>query len=441
MTVAAVAAGTVLALLGTRVAAVPLAAAAAMAASGTGSGVAGTWILATAAGLILVGAPVRRLVVPVLGAGGVLVAASASNVAGFLPAWTLGTIAAVWAVSDEQDRRWAAGLLLADVPVVAAVLWTVFGAGFVSWPPRISAGPGALLIAAALLRAPLLAGAPERRSEASLLVVRAQSFVLLLALASSPGSPAPSELDIATVVLSVGAAVVALSGFLARQAARDALIELGLVAVASAAVLAGWTPAGWAWGAMAAGTLVHLARAAAPPRTSPAGAVVSLVRGGGLGTPLLPVAAALVVAAAGSGGIVGATTVIGIGLGLAGRAWWDQDRDRRRTPWPAVAIALAALVAGLAAPLLSTPSPPAGDPAPWPGGVAYLVVAVGAVLGARFPRVAAPGRPRRTPAPPALPDLAPAGALRDRRAVLVPLVGLVTFSAGIWITGWIRGFL
>lgn len=440
MTIAAIAVGAVLTLVGTRLAALPIAAAAALAAaSGAPSSAAATWVLATTAGLAVCGTPVRRLVVPLLGVGGVVVAASATNVAGFVPAWTLGTVAAVVA-TRPADRRWSAALVASDVTVVASASWTVLADGFVSWPPDVASGPGVLLIAGALLRVPLLAALPDRRPESGLLVVRAQAFVLLLSLTGG-GVRTSDELDLATVVLSVGAAIVALGGFARRQASRDGLQEAGLVAIAAAASLAGWSPAGWAWGAMAAGTLVHLARAVPSSRSSAAGVVARLVRGGGLGTPFVPVAAALLFAAAGSGGIVGATVLVGVVVGLGGRAWWEPERERRTAPWTAVAFVCAAVAAGLAAPLLARPSPPAGGDAAWPGVTAYAVVALGAALGALLEASIVPGRPRRVPAPPALPSVLAQGGEVPRWAVLIPLAVVVTFSVGIWITGWVRGFL
>lgn len=446
----AVAAG--LAAAGTRLAAVAFAGAAAAAAvSHTAAAPAGVWIACTCAGLILLGAPPRRLALPAAGAAAVLVAVSATNAAAVLPAWTVAAACAALAHGRrpaEAERRWTLGLLITEAPVAAAVCWLIVDAGFTAWAPgtpsaRTTLVPALLLGAAALLRAPLAAGALDRAPEAGLVLVRAQAVVLLVVAATGP----PAALRILAVA---AAAQFAAGGLPAREAVRDAVQESALVALALTGTALGHLPAGWVWGALAAGTLLHLARLADLRRDPVARGLRALVRDGGLASPMLPVVAAVGFGAAGAGGPLGAWTLAMLVAGLAARAG-GPAADRRRVPvhaYAAWAVTSAAVTGGLWAAVFTHPRSIASGPLPWPPAWAILLVAAGAVVGWRYARPLTPGRARR-PEPAAAsafldaasPLARPLDAARLRGAVLVPVAGLAALAVGVWTVGLVRGFL
>lgn len=442
MTAALLVAGAVLALVGTRLTLLPLVAGAA---AGLGGGMApvGVWTAALAAGLVGLGRPTRSLAVPLVGAVGVLLAATATNAAVVLPAWSVGTAAAVLsAPGGRRGRRWGQGLLVADLPVVAAVVWTALGEGFVSWPGTLD-GPGAgLLLGAAALRVPLSGGPDGGPAEPGLLVVRTQAVALGVVALSGQGP------DPATAMVGLGALAVGLGALAARDEVADVVQEAGLVGIALGGSALGWEPSGWVWGALAAGTLNHWSRVRV---SAPGGRWAWLeglvVRGGGLGAPLLVAGGALVAGAATRGGALAGVVLVGVIGGLGVR----QARARRRPgtgsfPSPARAVLLVmALAAGVWGPLLALPRPPAGGSSVWPPAWAVGVLAVGVLAGALTSDRLGPARARpgagvalelRLPRVPFS-----QAAARVKGGIRGGLAVLGAGAVGVWILGFLRGFL
>lgn len=452
MTLGLFAAAAVLALVPSRLAILPLVGAAVLAVGGGEvATLAGVWTAALAAGLLLLGRPPRALAVPLVGAGAVLIAGTVTNAAVVGPAWVVGTAAAVLSRRGAAERRWGLGALAADVPVLAAIGWTALEAGFVSWPATLSVGASALLLGAAAAKAVAAAGADDRAPEGGLLVVRAQAVVgVVLAVGGGTFSSVPEE-GIAVAAALLGALAVAAGGALAlRDGTSDVLVELGLFGAVLGGSALGWEPAGWTWGALAAGTLTHWSRVRV---SAPAGRWAWLeglvTRGGGLGSPFLPVGAALFVGAVGAGGLTGgavaALAVGGLGVraasarGHPGRGAIPSVRARAR------ALALtAALAAALWAPLLSLPRPPGGEATIWPPAWGLVALLMGAAAGARFPERFGPRQGERPASD--LPRLRlPAGrppAAVTSSSVLLGGLGLAAAGAvAIWTVGLLRGFL
>jgi hypothetical protein len=444
VTVLAFGAAALLALWGTRLCAAAFAAAAVAAALDPGPASApAVWVACTAAGLVLVGSPVRRLALPAAGVGAVLVAASASNAAAVLPAWTVAAACAVASAGrSDAERRWTLSLLVSDAPFVAAVCWSVTVDGFSTWGGRPSFVPALLFAIAGALRAPLGAGALDRAPETGLLLVRAQSVVLLAVALTGPVSLSRAALVAAPAAFAAGALA-------SRDGVRDAVQEIALVAAALAATRVGWTPAGWAWGALAGGTLLHLVRVSSGAQQW-ARAARGWLSGGTIGSPLLPVVVAVGAGGARDGGLRGAWAAVllfaGFALRVAGQA---ADRRRVRTPaWALAGLVAATAALALWAPIATLPRPPGGEPAPWPPVWAAVLVAAAAAGGGWFARMLAPGRTRRLPPAPGAgavaalrPAVRPLDVASLRGALAVPLVALTGLAAGLWVIGAVRGFL
>jgi hypothetical protein len=456
MTVVLFAAGGLLAGLGTRLSAVALVAAAVFGARQPQPVLAAlcTWTAATAAGWILLDrrSP-RALAVPCLGASAVLAAAGAPNGAVVLGLWGLGTISAVVSVGTlPSARRWALGLAVGDV-VFAVAIATTAGRGFEGWPATLKA-PGALaMLAAAVLRAPL-AGGPigDRRPDGggdaaypALLIVRAQT-IMLVGLAIAAGGRAPLR-----PILVLGAVAFAVATVASARSTADTVQELGLVAMAIAGAALGWVPAGWAWGALAAGTLIHHLRLTVESRAG-GGVADAIVRGGGVGLPFLPVAAALLEGAFSASSRLATVVLVGVLLGFAGRASMRSVSERSASApvdhlraWGPIALAAAASVA---APLLWLPQPPGGGDAPWPGVWAAAIVAVAAIVGSQLRDVVTmPTVDVRTPRHVDVVRRAATDRMAALDVIATDVVLWATFTAVgaagvvLWLIGLGRGFL
>ena len=457
MTVALFAVGGVLAGLGTRLAALAFVAAAVFGARQPQPLVAAlsTWTAAMAAGWVLMDerSP-RALAIPCLGAAAVVAAAGAPNGAVVLGLWVIGTAAAVLSLGElASGRRWALGLVAGDV-IFAVALATTAGSGFEGWPATLKV-PGAIaMLAAAAARAPLIAGPSEddRSIEsdrgstfASCLVLRAQTVMLIGLAIAAAGDPTTVRVIVVLGAIAFAAAVIA-----ASRTAADALQEIGLVAMAAGAAALGWVPAGWAWGALAAGTLIHHLRFTVDARST-GGFAEAIGRGGGVGLPFLPVSAALLEGAFGASSELTVIVLVAVLVGLAGRTSFVHVRRPRPArgadaprAWAPVAAAFAASVV---APVLSLPRPPGGGAAPWPGPWAAAVVVVAAIAGSQLPLVA--GREGGT-APPRRVDTY-RRAVSERLAVLdviatdvvlwAALASVAAAGVLLWLIGLGRGFL
>ena len=456
MIVALFAAGGLLAGLGTRLSAAAFVAAAVFGARQPQPVLAAlcTWTAATAAGWVLLDRRSPRvLAVPCLGAAAVLAAAGSPNGAVVLALWVLGTISAVVSVGAlTSARRWALGLAAGDV-IFAVAIATTAGRGFEGWPATLKV-PGAFaMLVGAVLRAPLAGGPSERRRPAgsevcaspALLIIRAQT-VMLIGLVIAGAGRTPLRAIVVLGAIAFAAATVA-----SARSTLDTVQELGLVAMAVAGAGLGWVPAGWTWGALAAGTLIHHLRFTVEIR--PAGSVAeAIARGGGIGLPFLPVAAALLEGAFSASSRLASVVLVGVLLGFAGRASAASVGERRSSApidhvraWGPIALAAAAAVA---APLLWLPQPPGGGDAPWPGAWAAAAVAVAAVAGSQLGGVVAP--PTDDARPPRRVDVVRRTA-SDRLAVLDTIASDVVLwaafaavgAAGVvlWLIGLGRGFL
>jgi hypothetical protein len=406
-----------------------------------------TWTAAAAAGWVLLerGSP-RAAALPCLGAAAVLAAAGSPNGAVVLGLWVLGTVAVVLQRGElAAGRRWAIALAAGDV-VFAVAIATTAGRGFEGWPATLKL-PGALaMLVAAVMRAPLAGGSAGAASGSypACLIVRAQTVVLVgLAVAAGDRTTASS-------VVVLGAFAFASSSVASRRETVDAVQELGLVAIAVGAAELGWVPAGWAWGALAAGTLIHHLRFTVDAR--PPGPIADAIgRGAGIGLPFLPVATALLEGAYRTSSRLTVVVLLGLLAGLAGRTRISPVRIPRTTraldparAWGPIALAGAA---SLAAPLLWSPSPPAGGEAAWPPVWAAVVVIVAAVVGSQVRNlVAAPPRAALTASRPAIANLLDERlAMIDAVATDVVLWAAVTAVAAaavvLWLVGLGRGFL
>ncbi|MEX0874954.1 MAG: hypothetical protein WD646_06700 [Actinomycetota bacterium] len=445
MTVLLVGLGAAAAALGSRVAAVLFVGAAVAGAMGSLLPAAATWTGALAAGLVRPGVSPRRLALPALGAAAVLAAASSTNSAAVLGLWVLGTGTAFLSRGqDPRSRRWALLLCVADLPLAAAVVGGAADAGFESWPQGLGTIGSVGLLAAAALRAPLVPGAGGASMEAGLLVVRAQAVTLVL-IAAGTGSRGFAE-----AMVAVGAAGFLCGGLVGKDSTRDGIQEISLVALASASSFLGWTPGGWEWGALAAGTLIHLLRVSAG-RGSAGALGAGMLRGAGLGLPFLPVVVAQLEGLLGEREWVAAVVALGLLGGLAARARTSTSIEEPaggksgamnrllRGGWVALAGA-----ASLWAATLALPSSLGGDAASWPPVWAVGIVAGLGAIGARFPNLAPRRAGSREPVR-SLPSVPRLVDVLDRIAVSrvleIALVCLLLAAAGLWVAGLVRGFL
>ncbi len=285
MTLLLLGAGALLAALGTRLSGLAFAGAAVFAVTGITLAAPAAWAAATALGLAALRASPRRLAVPALGAAAALAVGSARNTAVVAAAWVLATAAAVISRGrGPEGDRWAMTVCLADLPVLGAVVWTALRVGFEGWPQELDTVGVLLLLLAATLRAPLASGPQDEVPEPGLLVVRVQTVVLLVVVTGT----APLGRNVLLGVAILGAIGFAAGGVARRSATRDVAQEIALVALMLAAGRLGWTPQGWEWGALAAGTLIHNLRLRSDLEA--AGLLpATLLGGGGIGLPFLPV--------------------------------------------------------------------------------------------------------------------------------------------------------
>lgn len=449
MTVFLFAVGGLLAGLGTRVSAALFVAAAVFGARQPEPLLAAvsTWTAVTAAGWVLLerGSP-RAAAVPCLGAAAVLGAAGSPNGAVVLGLWVLGTVAVVVQRGElVSGRRRAIGLAAGDV-VFAVAIATTAGDGFEGWPSTLKLPGAVAMLVAAVMRAPL-AGGPAGDVSVSYpasLIVRAQTVVLIgLAVATA------NRATISTIVV-LGAVAFAASSVASRRSTIDAVQELALVAIAVGAAALGWVPTGWAWGALAAGTLIHHLRFTVG--ANPSGAVADAIgRGAGIGLPFLPVATALLEGAFRTSSRLTLVLLFGILGGLAGRTRSPALSGPRTRPqldpvraWGPIAAAGAASVA---APLLWSPSPPAAGEGAWPPLWVAAAVIVAAAAGSQMRGVVAP-RPVGRAKPPlhsVVRSFEERFALVDGLATDVVLWAAVTAVAAaavvLWLIGLGRGFL
>lgn len=380
MTVFLFAAGGVLAGAGTRVCVVALVAAAVFGARQPQPLLAalGAWTAASAAAYVLLErASPRDAVLPLLGSAAVLAAAGSPNGAVVLGLWVLGTIAAVMSRGeDASGRRWALGLAASDV-VLAVAVATTAGRGFEGWPFTLRPSGAVAMLAAAVIRAPLAGGPRSQPTARSSLVVRTQAAVLIALAAAS------ADRTLLRVMIVLGALAFAAAPLSSVRSAVDGLQELGLLATIVGAAALGWVSIGWAWGVLAAGTLIHslrftLGRHPSGPLTDAIG------RGAGIALPFLPPCAALLEGAFRSSSDLTIVVVFAVLAGLAGRtASTRVDADSESGPLDVVRAwvpPFVAAAASVAAPLLWLPDPPAGGEVGWPplwGAAIVLVAAIG----------------------------------------------------------------
>jgi len=404
-----------------------------------------TWTAAMAGALIVAGISPRRVAVPAIGAAAAIAAGAAGNAAIVLALWTIGTAAAVASPPPGGDgRRWAFAVLQADLLVAATVVYTATNYGFAAWPHRIDTVGAGVLIVAALARVPA-AGWPDSRPEVGLVLVRAQVVVLLATALRAAGH----ELQIAGLL--GGAAIFAAGAAGRRAAVRDTAQEAGLVLLALSSARLGWQPTDWVWGALAGGTLIHQLRLIGEGTDEGSGLARAIVRAGGVGLPFLPAAGAVITASLPHGGIPRFVVVAGIAAGLAGRASARTRAAAARrpalagtAPWR-IGVIGAAAAAGLAAPLVALPRPPAGGTVPWPPPWASAVVGAVAAAGLAARALAPADERSGAYAAPDVPAVDAAMRLLDPPGGAVVLVGLLSVlgvvAAGVLVLGWMRGFL
>ncbi len=409
------------------------------------------WTASMLAGLLLrPGLAARRLALPALGAGAVLVAASSSNAAAVMGLWVVGTAVVCFGRGHApESRRWALMVCLADIPLAAAVIYNAVDSGFEAWPPASGSAVAIAMLVSAVLRLPLAAGSDDENEETALVVVRTQAAALILVGLSSGG------LGIAEGVIAAAATSFVLAGLAGSDATRDGAQELSLVAIAAAGSVLGWTPDGWVWGALAAGTLIHHLRVTSH-LPQPNVLVAGVLRSAGLGLPFLPVVAALLEGSLRAGSWYGAVTAMACLLGLALRARPEASGDsaprRRKGRDPAGILRLSwlglAVLAGLTGVVLALPRPPAGGAVSWPPLWAAAVVVVCGLVGARFPRFAQPAsdRPVRRAVSiqawrPVIRASAPLERIARTRALEASLALLVVTGVVLWAAGILRGFL
>lgn len=433
--------GGLIAALGTRASAVAFLGAAAVGAAGTTLGAVATWAAATAAVLAGLAARPRLVALPALGAAAALAAGSARNAAVVVALWALSTASAVLP-QEPRARRWALTLCLADLPVVAAVVWTALRVGFDGWPLGLDTPAAAALLVSAVIRAPLASGPDDGARGRGLLAVRTQVVVLLAVALAATGLP--------TSVL-VGSAVLGAVGFAAggvagRAVTRDVVQESSLLALVLAASRLGWGPVGWEWGVLAAGTLTHSLRLSVgiSPTAPLAGA---LLAGGGIGLPFLPVVLVGLEGASRADGwariVLMTALVVGLGTRASSSAGDEEVsiRSSRSSRWlevAAVAVVIASVVGSLWAPAFTVPAEVAAQRIGWAplwaaGAVAVLGVA--SALG-RWP-----GPPREAATGRVLGELRVPGRWAVPGAVWGTLALSGAVGVALWFLGFLRGFL
>ncbi len=436
MTLALFALAALAAAAGTRLAAGVLVGAAVAAALSPNPVVAviGTWTAVLGAGAILLARSPRRLALPIAGAAAAVVAGAAPNAAAVLALWALASLALV-ATSDA--RRSSAVFVASDLPFVVAVI-TGAVRGFQGWPSANHTIVALALFCTAAAKVALADASSGPDEPPVLLVVRTQALVAAyLAVAAAPHA-------VLQAFVVAGALAFAVVPHLATDSAVDLAQEVALFGVVLASGFLGWGPRGWAWAVVAAGTLIHHLRMST--RTRSLASVASLVtRGGLVGFALLPVVVAELEGVAYGRPAVGAALIVTFVYGLAARSRSVARARLRRPPkvgeLAPLLLAAAAFAAGIWAPFVSLPRPPAGLAIGWFPAWAALTIAAAAVVGFFFPGLvkgparAGPARRLRVPS-------LPVEAALSRPFVLEALVGLlVVAAAGMWVVGAIRGFL
>lgn len=440
MTLGLLGLGAALAAAGTRLSALAFIGAAVVAARGTLLVALGTWTAVTALGFVgLKGSP-RRLALPVLGAVAALGVGSARNTAVVGAVWVLATVAAVFSRGRGPDaNRWAVTLCMADVPFIGAIVWTAVRVGFEGWPAELDTVAALLLLFAASLRAPLAAG-PDDVPEAGLLPVRVQTLAILHVVLAT----APLDRDLVVASAVVAACGFAVGGCFRRAISRDTVQEISLVALVLTVGGLGWGPTGWEWAALGAGTLIHNLRLRLDIHPW-APLAASLLRGGGVMLPFLPVLLVGLEGALRADTVAKVAVPVALVAGLAARvAYQEPDPQRRTAPrrWESAAagVALAgAVAAGVWAPVFTLPSG-AAEPIIWPPAWSLGVVAALAILGS------VAGRVHRQPTPTArsplvLADLRLPARWDGGRLLIVLQAALGAVAIGVWVLGSLRGFL
>jgi hypothetical protein len=251
-------------------------------------------------------------------------------------------------------------------------------------------------------------------------------------------------------MVAIGAAGFLCGGLVGKDSTRDGIQEISLVGLTAASSFLGWTPGGWEWGALAAGTLIHLLRVSAG-RGSTGALAAGMLRGAGLGLPFLPVVVAQLEGLFGERNWVAAFVALGLLGGLAARARSSTSIEEPAGPktlvkdrlWRAGWVALAA-TASLWSATLALPAALGGDVAPWPPVWAIGIVAGLGAIGARFPNLAPRRAGSREPVR-SLPSAPRLVDVLDRIAVTrmleIALVCLLLAAAGLWVAGLLRGFL
>lgn len=448
MIVALLAAGALACAAGTRGAAVAFIAAAGLAAGGQALPALTTWTAVTAAILVATDRVPRRIALPAFGAIAVIAAGSARNAAAVFGLWVLGTVAAVVSRGEgDVADRWSLTLCFCDLPVLAAVCWTGFRAGFEGWPSGIDGVGAVLLLIATAARAPLASGPSDDVSAPGLLPVRAQTVLLPLMAIGSVGP----DSDLLPIWLIAGAAAMAVGGLAGREATRDAVQEVGLIAIVVAASRAGVGAQGWEWGVLGGATLMHTLRLRV--NSQPSGPLAAmLLKGGGIGLPIFPASVVALEGGMRQGGWAGAGVALGVVGGLAARAVRPPPQDTqpeaarsggRLAAMAGAAMAAIAVAAALWAPVFTFPRGSAARSVEWPplwGGAVVLAAGIAAAaVGPRIP-VRKDG-PQRTAAATVLGELrVPAELVRPRSATLGAMV-LVVSAVALWVVGMLRGFL
>jgi hypothetical protein len=440
MTLLIFALAAVAAALGTQLASVLLVAAAVSAALGSSMVAAATWTAALVAGAMWLTGVRRRMAPAIGGAAAVLAAAAAPNAAAVLGLWVAGTLAFLIAADvgrDETSRRWGTAFALADLPFLAAVI-AGSGAGFQGWPSGARGFVAVALLVTAAAKASC-AASPRPSDEAPVLVATRTQVVVavLLAVQAAPHA-------IAQAIVVVGAVAFAVVPHLATDAVVDVMQEAALLAVVASSSILGWGPRGWAWGVLAAGTLIHHLRLSTK-RPSLASVASLLTRGSVIGLAFLPVVLAELEGAARVRPAAGAVLIVAFVYGLASRMRPVPRARLRRAPrlveFAPLAFAAAAVASSLWAPLLSSPHPPAGVAIEWLPVWGAVVIGMAAIVGAFVPGLVRGPARARPPERLQLPAV-PLKGLASRPFVLEGLAALLVVVAGaMWAVGAFRGFL
>lgn len=444
MTLLLLAAGAALAAAGTRLAVGAFAAAAVLGAGLAELPAATTWTAVMLVGFGVTPVSPRRLALPAVGAAAVLAAGSAPNAAVVTALWVLGTTAAVLSVPRSAPAtRWALTVCVTDLGFAAAAAIAAFGSGFQTWPTGAGTLPAVLMIAAGLAKAPLASGPDDQHMASGLIVVRAQSAVLIVTGCSALGS-VPGLLQATTVV---GAALFAGGAWARRPGTRDTAQEGGLLAMVVGLAALGVAPTGWEWGVHAGGTLIHNLRLRLV--SGSLGEVSALVTR----SPLIVLALLPAIQVALEGAtradpwlrLVVLGSLVG-GLVLRAMAGVEGRKVARREGGPvAVVLGVAGVGAAVWAPVLTVPSGAGGDAISWPPGWAAAAVPAAGLAwylaSRRGHGVGAEDGPATRGRAPSLPD----PLLPSRVAVPtvvwagVGVLGLT--AAGLWVLGVLRGFL